>query len=168
MDHDPAHPTSTPTHRATHPTAAQPVSILLARTFRAMTDRFHERLAGRHREPLRPAHGFVLRYLAATEHPTTVDLAAHLGVSKQAAGKTVAELVEWAYVRREPHPTDRRAQALALTDKGHDYLALADRLWTELDAEFAALIGDTAFTALRDGLTGYLDHTSSAGIRPVW
>ncbi|MEU6149834.1 MarR family winged helix-turn-helix transcriptional regulator [Actinosynnema sp. NPDC047251] len=150
-----------------HP-PAQPASMLLARTFRAMTDRFHDRLAEHRLEPLRPAHGFVFRYLAANEHPTTVDLAAHLGVSKQAAGKTVAELVEWAYVRREPHPTDRRAQALALTTKGHDYLRLADRLWAELDAEFAALVGDAEFAALRDSLTTYLDHTSTAGIRPVW
>ncbi|MEU4801109.1 MarR family winged helix-turn-helix transcriptional regulator [Actinosynnema sp. NPDC023587] len=146
----------------------QPVSMLLARTFRAMTDRFHERLAEHRLEPLRPAHGYVFRYLSAHPHPTTVDLAAHLGVSKQAAGKTVAELVGWGYVRREPHPADRRAQVLALTGEGHDYLRLADRLWAELDAEFAALVGDAEFAGLRDSLTAYLDRTAPGGIRPVW
>lgn len=36
-------------------------SMLFARTFRVMPDRFHERLAERDLEPLRPAHGHVFR-----------------------------------------------------------------------------------------------------------
>ncbi|WP_433267575.1 MarR family winged helix-turn-helix transcriptional regulator [Actinosynnema sp. CS-041913] len=146
----------------------EPVSMLLARTFRAMTDRFHEHLAEHRLEPLRPAHGFVFRYLAAHPHPTAVDLAAHLGVSKQAATKTVAELVDWSYVRRTPHPTDRRAQSLALTAKGRDYLRLADRLWAELDEEFARIVGPAEFETLRAGLSTYLGRADSGGIRPVW
>ncbi len=142
--------------------------MLLARTFRALTDRFHERLAEHHLEPLRPAHGFVFRYLADNTDPTAVDLAVHLGVTKQAAAKTVAELVEWSYVRRAPHPTDRRAHTLTLTTKGRDYLRLADRLWAELDQEFAGTVGETEFTTLRAALTTYLAHTDHTGLRPVW
>lgn len=141
--------------------------MLLARTFRAMTDRFHERLAGRDLEPLRPAHGFVFRYLATQPSATAVDLAAHLGVSKQAATKTVAELVDWGYVHRTPHPTDRRAHALTLTGKGRSYLRFADGLWAELEEEFAAVVGDERLAVLRDALEAYLAGTES-GIRPVW
>lgn len=141
--------------------------MLLARTFRVMTDRFHERLAGHDLEPLRPAHGFVFRFLAARSSATAVDLAGHLGVSKQAATKTVAELVEWGYVRRTPHPTDRRAQALELTGKGRAYLRFADGLWAELEEEFAAAVGHERMTVLRGALETYLEGTE-AGIRPVW
>lgn len=141
--------------------------MLLARTFRVMTDRFHERLAAQDLEPLRPAHGFIFRYLAGQPSATAVDLAAHLGVSKQAATKTVAELVDWGYVRRTPHPTDRRAQALTLTGKGQSYLRFADALWAELEQEFAATVGAQRLTALREALETYLSG-ADGGIRPVW
>ncbi|MER5265810.1 MarR family winged helix-turn-helix transcriptional regulator [Actinosynnema sp. NPDC002837] len=146
----------------------EPVSMLFARTFRAMTDRFHERLADRDLEPLRPAHGYVFRYLAAQPSATAVDLAAHLGVSKQAATKTVAELVDWGYVRRTPHPTDRRAQALTLTGKGQDYLRFADALWSELEDEFASVVGAERLAVLREALQTYLAAADAEGIRPVW
>ncbi|WP_461124036.1 MarR family winged helix-turn-helix transcriptional regulator [Saccharothrix stipae] len=143
------------------------MSILFARTFRLMTDRFHERLAERDLEPLRPAHGFVFRYLADRPAATAVDLAAHLGVSKQAATKTAAELVDWGYVHRTPHPKDRRAQVLTLTGKGRSYLRLADSLWAELEAEFAAVVGAERLTVLREALETYLAD-AEGGIRPVW
>ncbi|WP_367138717.1 MarR family winged helix-turn-helix transcriptional regulator [Saccharothrix sp. HUAS TT1] len=141
--------------------------MLLARTFRAMTDRFHDRLAERDLEPLRPAHGFVFRYLAAQPSATAVDLAAHLGVSKQAATRTVAELVDWGYVHRTPHPTDRRAHSLRLTGKGRSYLRFADELWAELEQEFADLVGAERLAALREGMETYLAG-AEGGIRPVW
>lgn len=142
--------------------------MLFARTFRVMTDRFHERLAERDLEPLRPAHGYVFRHLAAEPSVTAVDLAAHLGVSKQAATKTVAELVDWGYVRRTPHPTDRRAHALTLTGKGRAYLRFADALWAELEEEFASVVGAERLTVLREALQTYLANADTRGIRPVW
>lgn len=141
--------------------------MLFARTFRVMTDRFHERLAERDLEPLRPAHGFVFRYLATQPSATAVDLAAHLGVTKQAATKTVAELVDWGYVQRTPHPTDRRAHALTLTGKGRSYLRFADALWADLEAEFASAVGADRLDVVRAALETYLADTSG-GIRPVW
>ncbi|ROP38924.1 MarR family winged helix-turn-helix transcriptional regulator [Saccharothrix texasensis] len=142
--------------------------MLFARSFRLMTDRFHERLAGQDLEPLRPAHGFAFRYLAVQPSATAVDLAAHLGVSKQAATKTVAELVDWGYVHRSPHPTDRRAHALTLTGKGRAYLRLADALWAELEAEFAAVVGAGQLAVLRHALETYLADADPGGLRPVW
>lgn len=141
--------------------------MLFARTFRVMTDRFHERLAERDLEPLRPAHGFVFRYLASRPSATAVDLAAHLGVSKQAATKTVAELVDWGYVHRTPHPNDRRARVLALTGKGRSYLRLADALWAELEDELAAVVGAERLAVLRAALETYLADVDG-GLRPVW
>ncbi|MFD7652749.1 MarR family winged helix-turn-helix transcriptional regulator [Actinosynnema sp. NPDC059797] len=147
----------------------EPVSMLFARTFRVMTDRFHARLAERapDLEPLRPAHGFAFRFLAGGDARTAVELAGHLGVTKQAATKTVAELVDWGYVRRTAHPTDRRAQALELTGKGRAYLDLADALWGELEEEFAATVGSERVAAVRGALEAYLEG-AEGGLRPVW
>jgi DNA-binding MarR family transcriptional regulator len=66
---------------------------------------------------VRPAHGFAFARLAASP-ATTAELAAHLGMTKQAAGELVQGLVDRGYVGRRPDPTDRRARLLFLTDRG--------------------------------------------------
>ena len=147
------------------------VPLLLAVAYRAMTDRFHARLAELGREPLRPAHGYTFRYLASNPQATTVDLAAHLGVTKQAASKAVTELEGWRYVERRPHGTDKRAHVLALTGRGREYLALADRLWAEVEAELAEVIGAERLSALDGDLRAYIAamHEGQAvPLRPIW
>ncbi|WP_235921567.1 MarR family winged helix-turn-helix transcriptional regulator [Lentzea tibetensis] len=145
----------------------EPVTMLLAMSYRAMGDRFHERLAQVGLEPLRPAHGYVFRFLAE-KRATAQDLATHLGVTKQAAAKIVNELVEWRYVLREPHPTDKRAQYVTLTTKGRDYLRFADGMWADLEGEMAEIIGPERLDALKNDLKRYLDHTGVHHLRPVW
>ncbi|GAA1982127.1 MarR family winged helix-turn-helix transcriptional regulator [Catenulispora subtropica] len=147
------------------------VPLLMAVAYRTMTDRFHARLADLGREPLRPAHGYTFRYLASNQQATTVTLAAHLGVTKQAASKTVAELEGWGYLERRPHASDKRAQVLALTPRGHDYLKLADRLWAEVEKELAEVIGAERLAALDHDLRAYITaiHEDQAvPLRPVW
>jgi DNA-binding MarR family transcriptional regulator len=65
-----------------------------------------------------PLHGFAFGRLA-TGDATTADLAAHLGVTKQAAAQLVERLVRAGYVSRHPHPDDHRARLLRLTERGH-------------------------------------------------
>ncbi len=145
--------------------------LLFAMVYRAMTDHMHDRLAELGREPLRPAHGYVFRYLAGTGPVTVVELATQLDVTKQAASKTVAELVGWGYIERRPHPTDRRAQVLALTVRGEEYVRLADRIWGEVEDHWAALIGEDRLEAIRADLSAYLDSRygdSRVKLRPVW
>jgi DNA-binding MarR family transcriptional regulator len=154
-------------------TARKPgeVPLLFAMVYRAMTDHMHDRLAELGREPLRPAHGYVFRYLTGAGPVTIVELAAQLDVTKQAASKTVAELVGWGYIERRPHPTDRRAQVLALTERGEDYVRLADQIWGEVEDQWAALIGEDRLVAVRDDLKAYLDSRYGDGrvkLRPVW
>lgn len=147
------------------------VPLLLAMAFRAMTDHLHARLRELGREPLRPAHGYVFRHLADHPEATMVDLAASLDVTKQSASKTVAELADWGYLERRPHPTDGRAQILTLTDRGREYLRLADRLWAEAEQQWADVIGPARLAAVRDDLHAYLDHVHGdhqINIRPVW
>ncbi|WP_197288953.1 MarR family winged helix-turn-helix transcriptional regulator [Nocardia sp. NRRL S-836] len=148
----------------------EPVPMLLAMTYRAMGDQFHDRLRQIGLEPLRPAHGYVFRFLAQ-RRATTVDIGGHLGVTKQAAAKIVAELDDWGYVLREPHPTDKRAQYVTLTTKGRDYLRFADNLWADLENEMAEAIGQDTVATIRAGLTAYLRQAhgeDQPGLRPVW
>lgn len=148
----------------------EPVPMLLAMTYRAMGDQFHDRLRQIGLEPLRPAHGYVFRFLKA-KRATTVDIGQHLGVTKQAAAKIVNELDEWGYVLREPHPTDKRAQYVTLTTKGRDYLKFADNLWSDLETEMAGAIGQDTLDTIKTGLAAYLQHVhgeDQPGLRPVW
>jgi DNA-binding MarR family transcriptional regulator len=62
-------------------------------------------------------HGFAFARIA-TGGATTADVASHLGVTKQAAAQLVDRLVRGGYVERRPHPADRRARLLELTDRG--------------------------------------------------
>jgi DNA-binding MarR family transcriptional regulator len=147
------------------------VPLLMAVAYRTMTDRFLARLAELGREPLRPAHGYTFRYLASNPEATVVTLAAHLGVTKQAASKAVAELEGWDYVERRPHATDKRAQVLALTTRGREYLKLADRLWAEVEGGLAEVIGAERLAALDQDLRAYIAavHDGQAvPMRPVW
>jgi DNA-binding MarR family transcriptional regulator len=148
------------------------VLLLIAMVYRALTDQMSERLTELGREPLRPAHGYVFRYLQTAGPVTVVELASRLDVSKQAASKTVTELVEWGYMERRPHATDRRAKVLALTERGEDYLRLADRLWAEVESSWASLIGQDRLDAIRADLTVYLDSRygddDRVKLRPVW
>ena len=65
-----------------------------------------------------------IRYLISSEARGTAvgpkDLSAVLGISSAATAKLLARLVESGHIRREPHPSDRRAQLLHATPSAHD------------------------------------------------
>jgi DNA-binding MarR family transcriptional regulator len=73
-----------------------------------------------------PLHGFAFARIAVGD-ATTADIASHLGVSKQAAAQLVDRLVHGGYVERRPHPADRRARLLVLTDRGVACMTVARR-----------------------------------------
>jgi DNA-binding MarR family transcriptional regulator len=64
-----------------------------------------------------PLHGFAFARIASGD-ATTTDVAAHLGVTKQAAAQLVERLVRAGYVERRDHPDDHRARLLVLTRRG--------------------------------------------------
>src|SRR6201992_3955477 len=83
--------------------------LLLLAGFRTLIDQLHRELAARGHPDMRPAHGFAMQAigLAGT---TSTDLGRRLGVSKQAAGKTVARLAERGYAERWADPVGGRPQ----------------------------------------------------------
>ncbi|GAB3686751.1 MarR family winged helix-turn-helix transcriptional regulator [Actinocorallia lasiicapitis] len=147
------------------------IAFLLAMAYRAMTDRVHARLAEEGREPLRPAHGYTFQFLSHGGEVTAVELGQRLGVTKQAATKIAAELEEWGYLTRRPHPTDRRARVLELTQRGWDYIRHVETLWTEAESEWAELIGQERLEEVRSAMSVYVAHVGAETgplMRPVW
>lgn len=91
--------------------------LLLMRAASALSERINASVVAAGFPGLRPAHGLVLLRISGAG-ATVSEVAAFLGVRKQSAAATVAELVEAGFVKRGPHPHDGRAQLLRLTPRG--------------------------------------------------
>ena len=73
--------------------------MLLFAGFRSVIDELHAELARRGHPELRPAHGFALQAIGHGG-ATAAETGRRLGISKQAAGKTIDRLEELGYVHR--------------------------------------------------------------------
>jgi DNA-binding MarR family transcriptional regulator len=98
--------------------------LLLFGGFRAVIDEVHAELARRGHPDARPAHGFALQAIGL-DGTTASELGRSLGISKQAAGKTVAGLESVGYATRAGDDADRRRKLIRLTPRGLEMLALS-------------------------------------------
>jgi DNA-binding MarR family transcriptional regulator len=126
-----------------------PLRLLLA--FRTIIDALHTELAGRGHAELRPMHGFVFQAIGV-DGTTAVDLGRRLGISKQAAGKTIESLERLGYVQRGTDPADRRSKVVRLTARGFDALRQSAEIFDDLRSRWAATIGPQRLRSLEDDL----------------
>lgn len=89
---------------------------------------------------MRPAHGFAMQAIGA-HGATASDIGRRLGVSKQAAGKTVDRLLAVGYAERTDDPADARRKLIRLTPRGYDALARSAAIFDDLRAEWVAALG---------------------------
>lgn len=135
------------------PPSARPGNVLpflLLSAFRALIDELHVRLATAGHEDLRPAHGIAMQMIS--RGGSISDLARRLGVSKQAASKTMTTLERLGYAERRPSPRDHRQIEVALTARGADALALSGEILNRLRDEWAALLGQREMDQLENAL----------------
>src|SRR4051812_48112024 len=134
--------------------------------YRLLVDGLHERLAERGWTDVRPAFGFVL--LALRAGPSSLrDLPAALGTSKQAVSKLVAAMVAAGDVEQAPDPADARAKRVQLSDRGRALLAEVERIWAELEQDWAAALGDRRLDSLREDLEAVLRATHGGSLPAV-
>jgi DNA-binding MarR family transcriptional regulator len=115
--------------------------LLLFGGFRSLIDRLHEELARQGHAGARPAHGFALQAIGP-DGVTAAELGRRLGVSKQAAGKTVDRLTRLGYVERAASTLDARAKVVRLTPLGVDLLTRSAAIFDVLRAEWVAELGE--------------------------
>ena len=125
--------------------------LLLLAGFRTLVDDLHAELARQGHPELRPAHGFVLQAIGPAG-TTASDLGQRLGVSKQAAGKTVDRLVALGYLERVDDPADARRKLVRTTAKGRDGLHRSAEVFDELRDRWAATLGADRVAAIEDDL----------------
>ncbi|WFS11357.1 MarR family winged helix-turn-helix transcriptional regulator [Rhodococcus aetherivorans] len=125
--------------------------FLLFAGFRALVDALHRQLAEEGHPDVRPAHGFAMQAIG-TAGASASEIGRRLGVSKQAAGKTVDRLEQLGYVRREADPSDARAKTVVLTDRGLDCLRRSAAIFDELRGRWGRTLGSERLRQLEADL----------------
>ncbi|MGW1003022.1 MarR family winged helix-turn-helix transcriptional regulator [Streptomyces sp. NPDC002520] len=133
------------------PRAGYELPLLLFAGFRTLIDGVHAELARQGHPNVRPAYGFALQAIGL-EGSTASDIARRLGISKQAAGKTVDRLAALGYAERADDPADARRRLVRLTERGYDLLARSAAIFDQLRADWAAVLGEERLRAIEDDL----------------
>ena len=125
--------------------------LLLFGGFRSIIDELHAELARRGHPDLRPAHGFALQAIGLGG-ATATEAGRRLGISKQAAGKTIDRLEELGYVHRSGDDADRRRKLVRLSPQGIAVLAMSAMIFNDIRSRWAAALGATRLAELEAGL----------------
>jgi DNA-binding MarR family transcriptional regulator len=132
----------------------------------AVVDELHDRLEQRGWERTRPLWGFVL--LSVRDQPRSISqIGLLLGTTKQAAAKVVAGLEEAGLTIRDANPDDRRATTVRLTTRGREFLADVERIYADIEAEWAAALGKQRLSTVRSGLAAAITARYGANRPPV-
>ncbi|MFF9347110.1 MarR family winged helix-turn-helix transcriptional regulator [Streptomyces sp. NPDC014734] len=142
-----------------------PLRLFLA--FRVLVDQLHDELARQGHPDVRPMHGYVFQAIGP-EGTTAADLGRRLGVSKQAAGKTIDTLERLGYVERGVDLRDARRKIVRLTDRGTDCLALSARIFDRLRDGWAETLGEDRLRALEADLRSVTPAESFLLDVPGW
>ena len=147
-----------------------PLPALLALATRVVTEAVHTGLAGEGFGDIRPAHGYAFSLIAVHGGATGVEIAAHLGMTKQSAKVLIDQLEKAGYVTRERIDRDRRARVVQLTDRAWACIEAGTRLWADTEANLRAAIGtealDTTRLVLERLARSHGDPDSAVPLRP--
>ena len=119
--------------------------------FRSIIDELHADLARRGHPDLRPAHGFALQAIGLGG-ATATEAGRRLGVSKQAAGKTIERLGELGYVQRAGDDRDRRRKLVRITPRGIEALSLSAMIFEDIRSRWERALGPGHVSALEADL----------------
>ena len=104
----------------------------------------------------------VLWELARAPDATQSELARAVGVTPRTMTGLIDGLVESGFVHRQPHPTDRRASVIVLTDKGVEATNWLISSHQELATTLFEGISDAQFTTFSTVLSQVADRLQQA------
>jgi DNA-binding MarR family transcriptional regulator len=78
------------------------------------------------------------------------DVAAQVGISKQALNYLLRELERLGYLEREPDPNDLRSKRIAVTQRGVAAVGVIRDAVAEIEAAWAQRLGPRRFAQLRN------------------
>lgn len=138
------------------------VGQLLLKCARLLDERALARVAkaSKGKVALRPAHMRLMPHLTL-EGVRLTELAAKLGVTKQAVGPLVADLEAMGVVATGVDPDDARAKRVRLTPKGIQGIHQGLAVLREIEGEIEARLGPKTMTALHASLLATLEVLES-------
>jgi DNA-binding MarR family transcriptional regulator len=125
--------------------------MLLLHGFDAMVDEVVAQLGSRGHPGTTAAHEFALQAVDDGAQ-TASELARSLGVSRQAAAKSITALEELGYVERRADPSDGRRKQLIVTAHGYDLVRIGAALFDDIRARWSAQLGREHLEAIEAGL----------------
>jgi DNA-binding MarR family transcriptional regulator len=147
--------------------AGYELPLLLFAGFRTLIDDLHAELARRGHPDVRPAYGFAMQAIGV-RGATASEIGRRLGVSKQAAGKTVDRLEGLGYVERVDDPADARRKLIRLTPRGIDSLTQSAEIFDQLHAGWAAKLGAERLALVEASLRTVVPATGFPVDVPGW
>lgn len=127
------------------------LALLLLGGYRQLVDAVVVELEARGYPDSRPALEFAMRAIDSGADSAS-ELGRRLSVSKQAAAKTIATLVERGYVVSEADEHDRRRNRVRVTDRGHALMREGEAILEELREEWGRTLGAAGLARLERDL----------------
>ena len=143
------------------------LALLLLGSYRKLVDAAVRELAARGYDDVRPSHDHALRAIDLGADSAS-QLGRALSISKQAAGKTIAVLLERGYVASENHPADGRRKQIRVTELGHEVMREGERIFDELRSAWGEQLGDEQLAQLEEQLTTFVGDSTIRLDAPGW
>ncbi|MBZ0287944.1 MAG: MarR family transcriptional regulator [Anaerolineae bacterium] len=152
-----------PTHDEIKALRNKSAGRVFLRLYRDFQVRCAPKLAARGHGNLSDAHLNVLIYLDSGG-TRLVTLAERAQMTKQSMGDLIHDLEAQGYVEREKDSTDKRASIIRFTERGQQFLADAYEVKLEVEAEYRAILGDSAVEQFFDLAGKILEHAADEPI----
>jgi DNA-binding MarR family transcriptional regulator len=143
------------------------LALLLLSGYRSLVDVATAELAVRGFEDFKPIHEFALRSIVAGADSAS-DLGRRTGVSKQAAAKTIAVLIDRGYVVSTPDPRDARRKRLVVTARGQDVMTQGEAILENARGKWAKQIGSTELAIVEARLAELVGDSAIRVEAPGW
>jgi DNA-binding MarR family transcriptional regulator len=135
---------------------SEPFGQLLQQAYRA-ADAAITRGVRRRGFDVRASHSAVLAHIDIATGTRATVLAERAGVSKQAIGEVVDDLVKKGFVRRAPDPADARAKLVQLTPRGKELIDAAYEVIAGMENALVAAAGPRNVAAARKTLAALVE-----------
>ena len=116
---------------------------------------------------MRAVHDFAMRAIDSGADNAS-ELGRRMSVSKQAAAKTIAILVERGYVVRDVDPTDARRKRIQVTPLGFGVMREGEAIFDELRGAWEQQLGTEPLAALETMLTTIVGDAPVRLDAPGW
>jgi DNA-binding MarR family transcriptional regulator len=131
------------------------LALLLLSGFNTMVEEVVAELERQGHPGVTATHEFALRAIDEGARSAS-SLGRRLGVSRQAAAKSIAALEELGYVERQSDPVDARRKRLLVTTRGYEMAKIGGEAFDDLRARWMARLGQAQLEALESGLAAVI------------